>query len=141
MRSLLVVPVIIFPMVGVILVPVVEPLHGVPIDVVGDRLALGVADLDCARVMHTAPGSDTPRPAFPSVSRGHAETFSVSAEGAVPRWQINGRYGSPVSILMQSTTFRQAAQDRHNLRLFEEFGLTERVAVVRAVSDARVRHE
>ena len=32
-----------------------EPLHRVLIDVVGDRLAYGVADLDCTRVVHSAP--------------------------------------------------------------------------------------
>jgi len=32
-----------------------EPLHRVLIDVVGDRLAHGVADLDCTRVVHSAP--------------------------------------------------------------------------------------
>ena len=32
-----------------------EPLHRVLIDVVGDRLAYAVADLDCARVVHSAP--------------------------------------------------------------------------------------
>ena len=35
----------------------VEPLHRVLIDVVRDRLALGVADLDGARVVHAAPDS------------------------------------------------------------------------------------
>ena len=33
----------------------VEPLHRVLIDVVGDRLAYAVADLDCTRVVHSAP--------------------------------------------------------------------------------------
>jgi len=30
-------------------------LHRVLIDVVGDRLALNVADVDCARIVHTSP--------------------------------------------------------------------------------------
>ena len=40
-----------------IIVPAAEPLHGVSIDVHGDRLAQGVADGDRARVVHAAPDS------------------------------------------------------------------------------------
>ena len=41
---------------GVLLVVIAaQPLHGVSIDVVGDRLAYGVADFNGARVVHTAP--------------------------------------------------------------------------------------
>ena len=32
-----------------------EPLHRVLIDAVGDRLALSVADVNCARIVHTSP--------------------------------------------------------------------------------------
>jgi hypothetical protein len=32
-----------------------QPLHRVLIDVIRDRLAIGVADLDCARIVHTSP--------------------------------------------------------------------------------------
>src|SRR6185312_13765114 len=39
----------------VMIVPAVETLHGVLIDVLRDRLAQRVADGDCARVVHAAP--------------------------------------------------------------------------------------
>ena len=32
-----------------------QPLHRVLIDVVGDRLTYGVANLDCTRIVHSAP--------------------------------------------------------------------------------------
>ena len=41
----------------VVVIPAVESLHGMSIDGVGDRLALGVADGNGARVVHAPPDS------------------------------------------------------------------------------------
>ena len=40
-----------------VLIAAAKPQHRVSIDVAGDRFAYGVADCDCARIVHAAPDS------------------------------------------------------------------------------------